>query len=773
MCSPIFGSGGSRPLGLRRAIAGCVTALAGLLLGGTCMARPALALPEGRVYEMVSPLYKGGYGAAPIKAVAPDGESVVFASQGAFAGAPSSPGLNEYLARRTATGWSTVPLMAPATISPSVVQGQLSDFSATLDTSLSEVEEPGSNLGRAGADRTESVFLLHRSDAPDVAGNFEVAGKVLTALGGVQFVPAYLGASSDFSHILFHTTGSEALLSAAAGGAQQLYDLVTSGAGAPSLRLVGLNDKDELIDGGYCPTLLGGEETDQNSKFNAISADGSEIFFVTNANRAEGQNCDSTADSTTSGNPRIVYVRIDGQSTLQLSAPLATGCAVSAPCHSAAQASAEFMGANEAGSCAFFMTTQPLVTGDVDSGRDLYMASIGRSGEAGPTCERSGNGQGAAEMTSLVQVSHASPGEDAEVQGVVSISPNGGRVYFVARGVLSENPNAEGDVAVKGADNLYVYDTGSGGAPTFIADLCSASEASGESRDPACPSGLSQHGESDAAVWRNWTAQQADNGRFLLFPSYGQLLPGDTDTASDIYRYDAVTGTLDRISIGEAGYDANGNNDAFDATIPAEESEGLVSVKARLGTRAISEDGTRILFTTAESLSPSAVNGLANEYEWHKATGSSEAVVSLISTGTSDEPVDEAVISPSGRDIFFVTSQGLVPQDTDNAPDVFDARLGGGFPAPPAARQPCSGDACQGPLSTPTALLVPGSLAQDAGGNFSTPAAKPVAKAKSRLKRRPKAGRKTKAGQRPRRRRKTTTAHRSGRARKSHQGGVR
>ena len=41
----------------------------------------------------------------------------------------------------------------------------------------------------------------------------------------------------------------------------------------------------------------------------------------------------------------------------------------------------------------------------------------------------------------------------------------------------------------------------------------------------------------------------------------------DTDTAKDVYRYDAETGALDRVSGGEADADANGNNDLFDATI--------------------------------------------------------------------------------------------------------------------------------------------------------------------------------------------------------------
>ena len=59
--------------------------------------------------------------------------------------------------------------------------------------------------------------------------------------------------------------------------------------------------------------------------------------------------------------------------------------------------------------------------------------------------------------------------------------------------------------------------------------------------------------------------QTTGDGGFLVFTSYGQLSAGDTDTAQDVYRYDAESGALDRVSVGEDGYDANGNNDAFNA----------------------------------------------------------------------------------------------------------------------------------------------------------------------------------------------------------------
>jgi hypothetical protein len=84
-----------------------------------------------------------------------------------------------------------------------------------------------------------------------------------------------------------------------------------------------------------------------------------------------------------------------------------------------------------------------------------------------------------------------------------------------------------------------------------------------------------------------------------------------------------------------------------------------------------------------------------------------------------------------------VTTEGLTPQDVDGLPDVYDARLNGGFPPVPAAREPCEGDACQGPLTNPAALLIPGSVSQAPGGNFAAAgkaAVSPKSKRKSKRK---------------------------------------
>jgi hypothetical protein len=665
------------------------------------MAAPAHALSEGRVYEMVSPPFKGGFGATHIEAVTPDGESVAYFSPGAFAGQPA--GFSEaidgvaYLARRGGSGWSTVPLVPPDSLSPSVLGA--ADVTPSLDSEVVLVQPLNLEEPLREGDRNE--FVSHSTFAPDVSANWEVVGSVLETLTKGPIGATYFGASDDFCHVFFEAL-SEPLLPAAVNAFNPAYELVRGCNGeSVTVRLVAVNNKGKVI-GPSCILNLGGG----SSRFNDISADGSTVFFTT---------CVASG-----GAHRQLFVRLGGVRTLEVSRGLSEACgAGEVPCSSAGlRAGADFAGASEDGSRVYFTTTASL-TGEGDSSRSLYVASIGCA-VGNPECV-----VGERVVTSLVRVSRGA-GEAGDVQGVVRVAPDGSRVYFVARGVLDSGANAQGAVPVKGADNLYVYDS-TLDSVGFVGELCSGlgssgvSEGSGGVEDVRCPNKV-----GDINLWlRQSEAGEAQtagvDGRFLVFSSYGQLVSGDTDSARDVYRYDAVSGVLDRVSGGEAGYDRNGNGE-FDASVNTGHVGGSVRFQHEMDSRAVSEDGSRIVFTTAEPLSRHAVNGLSNVYEWRQRPGGGEGVVSLVSTGSAEAPVKDVVISADGRNVFFVTTQGLVPQDTDGSADVYDARLEGGFPPPPAERRPCEGDACQGPLTNPAPLLVPGSVSQAPGENLAAPA---------------------------------------------------
>jgi hypothetical protein len=701
-----------------------------------CAPAPVSALTANRAYEMVSPPYKGGYGIGVIKGVEPAGNSVVFGSAGIFAGVSwASEAESSYTAHRTATGWTTTAVSSPPTTSIPF------DFATSLQYALASGSLEATKLGEP---TVGSEYLLHRLDAPSTPSawdteSWEVAGsKVLKLLHEEPFQKGlYMGASNDFCHIFFGRAEG-ALLAEAEGTTAQLYDLMSApaarcnGDGSPILKLVavkntlGSHGEPEAIDG-HCAAVPGNASvyvTRQESDFNRFPAHGEEVFFTQGLGPACGLH--------------QLFLRLGGEKTIEVSKPTGESCTAvgEVPCMPGAleRPSADFSGASEDGMRVFFTTNASLGGEDGDTSNDMYLATLDCA-EDKATCPIASR-----EVAALVQVSHNStPGKTSGLRGVVRISSDGSRAYFVASGVLSTSPNAQGENAVEGSDNLYVYDVSSASI-AFVTRLCSGSALSGEAADHACPSDLDGVLRNDTNLWGGSQEAQSnacvrpsisecsgrrETGRELLFSSYGQLVESDTDNAKDLYVYDAVTGALKRVSVGENGHDANGNRndepggDRADATIPA--AGGIkvgesVFQEHELSTRALSEDGSQIVFLSAEPLSAKASNGLPNVYEWD------EGAVSMVSNGSSPTfDLNESIV-PSGHDILFLTAAPLVSQDTDENVDVYDARLdGGGFPEPPLAPEACYGDPCQGPWSVPTPLVVSGSESQAPGENWPPP----------------------------------------------------
>jgi hypothetical protein len=112
--------------------------------------------------------------------------------------------------------------------------------------------------------------------------------------------------------------------------------------------------------------------------------------------------------------------------------------------------------------------------------------------------------------------------------------------------------------------------------------------------------------------------------------------------------------------------------------------------------RFFSSDGRYVFFNTEEALVPQDINGVTDAYEYNTETGK----LSLLSTGTGKDGAWFVEAGADGRDAFIATNQQLSPWDPDKLTDLYDARVGGGLPGPPAPKPPCAGDACQG---TPSA----------------------------------------------------------------------
>ena len=233
-----------------------------------------------------------------------------------------------------------------------------------------------------------------------------------------------------------------------------------------------------------------------------------------------------------------------------------------------------------------------------------------------------------------------------------------------------------------------------------------------------------------------------ESGSAFMFQTDAPV-PGFNDAGGyqQVYRYAAPNGAapqgeLGCVSCPEPGLipsgDAHMTNDEAGGASPKGEAERLS------GSRGMSADGTEVFFDTPEALVRDDTNAQRDVYEWEQAgAGSCPSTQAggcrfLISSGRSPDPSIFLDNSESGSDVFFATTQGLVPADGDESYDVYDARsphhLGEqvGFPAP-VAPAGCSGSACQGPAGT--APLAPAILTStnDVSGNLVAPA-QPVSK---------------------------------------------
>jgi hypothetical protein len=118
----------------------------------------------------------------------------------------------------------------------------------------------------------------------------------------------------------------------------------------------------------------------------------------------------------------------------------------------------------------------------------------------------------------------------------------------------------------------------------------------------------------------------------------------------------------------------------------------------------LSFDGRFVFFDTADRLLPADKNDARDVYEYDTTDGS----LHLLSSGAPGSLGSFFVnASPSGSDVFFVTRDRLVGWDTDQQADLYDARVGGGLPEPPATPIPCGGDVCHGPVGSGAALGAP------------------------------------------------------------------
>jgi hypothetical protein len=263
-----------------------------------------------------------------------------------------------------------------------------------------------------------------------------------------------------------------------------------------------------------------------------------------------------------------------------------------------------------------------------------------------------------------------------EVLGVLGASEDGSRVYFVS------------------ASGLFLWSTG-----TTIKVPTNGDKVPTDSSNYPPTSG---------------TARVSKDGRYLVFLSTASLTGYNNAGRAQVFRYDAnaVSTPLRCLSCR-----SNGTAPIGPSSIPGAERNGAgTGATWSYKPRALAAGGARVYFTSEDKLAAGDSNDDPDVYQWEApGTGTcakGAGCVDLISSGRAKEGAAFVDASLSGDDVFFITDESLVGPDLGSF-DLYDARVGGGFPVPDPPIE-CNGDSCQ-PLPSEPAAPALGTLVAGLG----------------------------------------------------------
>jgi hypothetical protein len=293
---------------------------------------------------------------------------------------------------------------------------------------------------------------------------------------------------------------------------------------------------------------------------------------------------------------------------------------------------------------------------------------------------------------------------------LVNVSGDGSHVYFISKSALTGGEeNDQGQEAESGQNNLYVWDRASE-ETHFIAIVAAEDVTGGQSltnwtSHAVSPNANSQNGRANA------TSRTIPNGSVLLFESRANVTSYDSGGHNQIYRYGAADGGLDCVSCPPTGLPAT--SDARLHVLIAGTS--LDPASSIVHIQNVTDDGQKVFFQTEDALVPGDVNETWDVYEWKLGQQPY-----LLSSGKGQLPSFLYGMAPSGSDVFFTTTERLVPQDVSTILSIYDAREGGGFPAA-KAEQPCLPDSgCQDAPSAAPAVVRAGSSTLTGPENLRT-----------------------------------------------------
>lgn len=663
-----------------------LVALAALSACGLAsVAAHAATLPNGRGYELVSPPDKHGGDILQWSLrthAADDGSAVAFASLVGFADVGGTGVTVDYLAQRRpeAAGWSTHAL------TPVVPSGSINIRGAGGDTVFGAFSpDLGSGILASvtpvgGDDNVRDVGNLYRRD--DVRrpgpGSYQLMtscpacvanGTPLPPVSGIPsilqaYLPRLAGASPDLQHASFESIyglTSDAPAQTAFCGDANLPPFPPPSPAFCAPRLYE-SDEGQIRLAGILPdgtaadmSLAGGGARLLNYTPHVVSdgSDGHTRVMFTQPTASDGR---TFSELDPFGQLLLVLTQPTGKLFTRIDHTQTVQINASERTVPDAFAPARYLEASTNGERVFFMTSEALTNDATTGPQQIYLYDA------------------AAVPKHLTLVS----GPDAS--DLLGVDDNGHYAYMVVGGrVVMWHDGTIRDVAQPPIE-----------AQRFISADGNWGQNARESR--VTPDGRHFLMVSDLPP----TPEGYDHG--TCSTGFG---------CHELYVYSADDNAWQCASCNPSGAPATA-----DASVA-----GYGAIGGALGVpyqnRAMSSDGKFVFFNSQEALVPGAQNGRVNAYEFNTSTGR----VALLSSGTSSGDSFFLDASASGHDVFIATRDRLVGWDRDSAYDIYDVRVGGGFPEPAPTPPACGGGTCQGALAAPPAYAAPGSGSFSGSGN--------------------------------------------------------
>ena len=608
----------------------------GITVGNTRSLRtdepsPLFTLPDGRGWEMVSPIDKNGgeiqgfgenRGGGVIQAAA-QGGAITWTSASSFADAQGSPGPNQYVSGRGDSGWATANITLPM-----------------LSGTYSEAPDSGVPYQLFSTDLAGSLVSNGRRCRTSAATQCPVENPPLPGSGApAGYRNYYLRSGSSGSF--------KALLTATPALAAEHFELSFAGA-TPDLAHVILSSCAALTAG--ATEVAGSEGECDPAKQNLYEKSGATLTLI---NPAPGAALAAQSRAINASGSRVYWT--DGANLNLYDA------GITKQVDGAQGGGGAFQTASADGSIAFFTKGEHLYR---------YAASSGTVTDLTPA---------------------------GGVLGVLGASDDGSYVYY------------------RTAAGLFLNRNGSIIAVAPQVDPASTPPTTGNARISA-------------------------DGHHLLFVSTAELTPYDnrnilTGVAEpEVYIF-AAPGTAGAGTLC-ASCNPSGERPRGPASLPGASPNGSgPNAPIAYKPRSLSADSKRVFFDSFDALAAQDTNGDRDVYQWEAFDGGACAkpvgCVGPISSGRAEGGANFLDASSDGADAFFLTDGSLVPSDT-GVRDVYDARVGGGYPLSTPVI-PCFGDACQ-PLPPSPETQAPGSLRAKGSGNLPPATFKPLHCKKNQVK---------------------------------------